>query len=345
MQVILRNVDEVLRSYLGLKYHLVGVKLMRNDGNVRGSFQPKMPMAFCQMVRMTSTNGDSFLYGSDYERCPAAKVVLGFRGLKYIKIDYGVMPPETNKVLISPLNEISDVPEVVLAILTPKQMMDLTVILQAGKDAPFSAEFKGEHACAEFFAKPYMEGKPDMSLLCNGAREIYSDFRDDEIIFGAPVEVYIQAAETIERITKIGGALCGCRTSDIPFDIINEFEKIGFSKGTDYFFGKFNGHNIRLYLNKDLNGRMKFITIHLPVRMPSEEIAERVTEQLSPSLPRPYFINNRGYWLDFTVRASEGALGIDLFDGLTVKTAIEKFIEKITQYLSKAKRIDLDGED
>jgi len=69
--------------------------------------------------------------------------------------------------------------------------------------------------------------------------------------------------------------------------------------------------------------------------MPSEGAAEKLTEKLRPLLPRPYFVNKRGYWLDLTVRASEGDLGIDLFEELSVKAAIEKFIEKITQYVSK----------
>lgn len=341
MQRSLKSIEEELRSYLGLRGHLVGVKLIKkSDSEVKGSFQPQAPMAFCQMVRLASTEGNSFLYGLEYEKCPTAQAVLGFRDLKYIKIGYRVASAETRKVLISSLNKISSIPEVILAILTPKQMMDLTVILYAVNNEPFSAEFTGEHACVEFFVKPYVEGKASMSLLCNGAREIYSDYRDNEIIFGAPLTDYIQAANAIERINKMGGALCGCRTSDIPSEIINEFEKIGFSKGTDYFFGKVGRRNIRVYLNKDLNGRLKSITIHLPIKMPSEESAEKLTERLRQLLPRPCFVNKRGYWLDLTVTASEGSLGIDLFDGLSVKTAIEKFIKRVDSYLNKVEKVD-----
>jgi len=203
---------------------------------------------------------------------------------------------------------------------------------------PILSEFTGENACAEFFAKPYVEKKPNVSLLCNGARGIYSDFRDDEVIFGAPIEVYVRAAETIERINKMGGSLCGCRTSDIPAEIINEFKRIGFSKGTDYFFGKIDGYNIRVYLNKNTNGKLKFITIHSSIKTPSEEEAERLTEKLRIALPRPYFVTRRGYWIDLTIRASGDALGIDLFDGLTVKAAIKSFLEKITRFISEAER-------
>jgi len=340
-QVNLDNVDEELRAFLGLKHHLVGVKLFRRENDVSGSFQPKVPMAFCEMVRRASANGDFFIYGSSYEKCPTARIILGFQDLKYVKNEKRVIPTGTRKVLISSLNEMNSLPDVVLAILTPRQMMDFAVILQAGKNEPLRAEFTGEHACAEFFAKPYAEGEPNMSLLCNGAREIYSDFRDNEIIFGAPLDVYTEAAETIGRINKMGGALCGCRTSDIPTAISNEFEKIGLSKGTDYFFGKIDGWNIRVYLNKDPNGRLKFITIHLPVKTQSEEAAEKLTEKLNRVLQRLYYASKRGYWIDFTVKASEDALGIDLFDGPSIRAAIESFIEKVTPYLpqEQVKRI------
>ena len=344
-QRVLKDTGENLRSYLGLRYHLVGVKLIKNSCDMKGAFQPKVPMAFCQVVRLASTSRNSFLYGLEYEKCSTAQVVLGFRDLKYGKTDRKVITPETRKVLISSLDEIGDAPEVVLAILTPKQMMDLTILLQAGKKSPLVAEFTGERACAEFFSKPFMEGKPNMSLLCDGAREIYSDFRDSEIVFGAPLKFYIEAAETIERITKMGGALCGCRTSDVPAAIIDEFEKIGFSKGTDYFFGRVNSRNIRVYLNKDLSGKLKSIAIHLPVKMPSEEAAERLAERLRELLSGPYFVDKRGYWLDLTVRASEDALAIDLFDGLSVKAAVERFVEKVTPYPSNVERIYSRGED
>jgi len=95
-----------------------------------------------------------------------------------------------------------------------------------------------------------------------------------------------------------------------------------------------------VYLNKDPDGRLKFITIHLPVKMPSEEVAERLTEKLRPLLPRPYFVTKRGYWLDLTIRASENTLGIDLFDGLTVEAAIRSFVEKVTQCLGETERTD-----
>lgn len=332
-----REVEETIRSYLGLKYHLVGVKLLKKDAEGwKDQFKPARPMAYCQMVRMASSRGESFLYDRDDEACPTAQVVLGFREQKYTSVEHRVQPSDTMKVLVAPLDQMREDPDIVLATLTPRQMMDLTILLQAGKQELLSVEFRGEAACAEFTAKPYMEHRPNLSLLCNGARVIYSDFRDNELIFGAPPEIYVQAAEIINKIIRTGGALCGCRTSDIPTSIINEFERAGLSKGTDYFFGKVSGRNIRAYLNKDFQGRLKFVTIHLPVKMPLEREAEKAAERLKRLLSRPYRASQRGYWLDLTMTASEDELGIDLMDGETLKVAIEKFIDKSTQYLRKA---------
>ena len=337
MKKVLKETEENLRSYLGLKNHLVGVKLEKNGEALEGAFKPEAPMAFCQMVRAASFRREKFLYSSEDEKCPTAQLVLGLKGFKYLKADYRALPLGTKRILVSPLSEIDVAPDVVLAILTPRQMMNLAVIFHAIEGKSLSSEFTGEHACAEFFAKPYLDGEPNLSFLCSGAREVYSDYRDDEAIFGAPLEVYIQASEIVKKLDEMGGSLCGCRTSDIPAGVIVEFEKIGFSKGTDYFFGRFNGRNVRVYLNKDVRGKMKFITIHLPIKMGSQEEAEELAGRLRELLPRPYLVNSRGLWLDLTVRSSMDALGIDLFESSSLKTAIERFIDKMGLYLNRVR--------
>jgi len=334
---ILKETEENLRSYLGLKNHIVGVKLEKNGELLEGAFKPKTPMAFCQMVRVASFKGERFIYSLEHEKCPTAQLVLGLKGFKYLKAEYRAVPLGTKRILISPLSEIDVVPGVALAVLTPRQMMNLAVIFHAVEGKSLSSEFAGEHACAEFFAKPYLDGEPNLSFLCNGAREVYSDYRGDEAIFGAPLEVYIQASRIVKKLDEMGGSLCGCRTSDIPAGVIEEFEKIGFSKGIDYFFGRSNGRNVRVYLNKDARGKMKFITIHLPIKMASQKEAEEVAERLSKLMQRPYLVNTRGSWLDLTVRSSMDALGIDLFDSSSLKTAIERFIDKTDFYLNRVR--------
>ncbi len=130
-----RGVEETIRSYLGLRYHLVGVKLLKNDaGEWKAQFKPPRPMAYCQMVRIASSRGDSFLYDRDDEACPTAQVVLGFREPKYMDVENRVEPSDTMKILVAPLDQMREDSDIILATLTPKQMMDLTV-LPAGRKA------------------------------------------------------------------------------------------------------------------------------------------------------------------------------------------------------------------
>jgi len=331
-----KRIDETIRAYLGLKYHLVGVKIRKKDiQEEEKRLKPEKPLAYCHMVRIASLHGKTFLYDKTDEACPTAEFILGFREPKYSKIEYRIEPSDTKSILIAPLDQMDADPDVIIATVTPKQMMDLTTILQAGKAELLSAVFKGEAACAEFTAKPYMEHEPNLSFLCNGARVVYSDFRDAEILFGASAQTYIHAAETMDRISKTGGALCGCRTSDIPMEIINEFEKAGFSKGTDYFFGKISGQNLRAYLNKDFQGRLKFITFHLPVKLTSAEETEEVAKKLQKTLTRPYSVNQRDYWLDLTMTATEDELAIDLRDGESIKKVTQEFGNRMKRYLNR----------
>lgn len=331
-----KRIDETIRAYLGLKHHLVGVKIRKKDiQEEEKRLKPEKPLAYCHMVRIASQHGKTFLYDKTDEACPTAEFILGFREPKYSKIEYRIEPSDTKSILIAPLDQMAGDPDVIIATVTPKQMMDLTTILQAGKAELLSAWFKGEAACAEFTAKPYMEHEPNLSFLCNGARVVYSDFRDAEILFGAPAHTYIHVAETMNRISKTGGALCGCRTSDIPMEIINEFEKAGFSKGTDYFFGKISGQNFRAYLNKDFQGRLKFITFHLPVKLTSAEETEEVAKKLQKTLIRPYSVNQRDYWLDLTMTATEAELAMDLRDGESIKKVAQEFANKMKRYLNR----------
>ena len=340
-QMNLKKINETMRAYLGLKYHLVGVKIRKTGIQEREShLKPERPMAFCHMVRTASKQEKAFLYERADEACPIAQTVLGFRTPRFAEARSCKDPSDTKSVLVASLDHINENPDVILAILTPKQMMDLTTILQAGKSELLSVEFNGEAACAEFAVNPYIEHKANLSMLCHGARIIYSDFRDNELIFGAPPEVFVQTAEVMNGITKTGEALCGCRTSDIPAEVISEFQRVGLSKGTDYFFGKIARHNIRAYLGKGFHGRLKFVTFHIPVRMSSEREAREMVKKLQEVLSRPYRVSSRSYWLDLTMTAGVDELGIDLFDAESIEIAAKEFVNKVTRYLS---RIEIKG--
>jgi len=333
------DIDETLMAFLGLKYHLVGVKVHRNDGSPFP--KPDKPMAFCHMVRQAAYHGKTFTFDQGSQSCMPAEFILGFREPKYTYIKNRVKPAETNTVSVAPLTAFKDVPDTILVILTPKQVMVLAAIMQAGKDDFFQVNFRGEQACGEFFAMPYMTHRPNLSFLCSGSRVVYSDYRENEVIIGAPPEIYEDIAKKIVEITKTGGALCGCRTSDVPKELVEAFEKAGFSKGIDYFFSTVDGLQVRVLLNKDFHGSYGLMTVYFILKMSSEKEASETAEKLRRLLRAPYSVRDRGPWLDLYLTATSEEMSIDIYSPESIRSAINEIAGKVQNYLNiiKAKSV------
>lgn len=328
-----KEVDEAVRGFLGLGHSLIGVKLRRSEIKGESPFKPEKPMEYCKMLRLASTENRIFLYERDDEACITAQFTLGLRAPKHGGVKPRVDPADVKSILIAPLSQIDEDPDIIHAILNPRQMMDLAIILEAAGVEQLSVEFKGDKACSDFTAKPYMERKPNISFFCSGAR-LYADYRDSELVFGAHPEVFSKVAEAVVNLLKTGGTLCGCRTSDIPAEMTAEFERIGLAKGIDYFFGKIDGYNVRVYLNKNLQGRFHFLTVHLPVKMTSEEEARETVERLGV-MTRPYRVNLRGNWIDLSMMANADELAIDLLSAEDIRRVMKSAVDNMLRYLER----------
>jgi uncharacterized protein (DUF169 family) len=302
--------EKSIRSHIGSKYHLVGVKFLKEEVEPDERFKkPKKPVMFCQAVRKAA-DGEAFLMNLEDEACPSAMVALGFEEPVYVDIQPRIDPAEIKTVQIGPYEELED-PDVGLLILSPRQAMELSSISKG-----FQSQFSGSIAvCGEAAALPFMEKTANVSFLCNGAR-VSADFRDNEVILGAPPQTFTELAEKIDILSKTCGALCGCKTSDIPPRIIRSFQKIGFEKSTDYFFGKVDGKNIRIYLNKDFNGKLSYMTLHLPIKGDVEA-------------KDPFTKSVRGKWTDLSVTFNVSDIGVELNTGKGLKEFIEQVIEKV----------------
>jgi uncharacterized protein (DUF169 family) len=299
--------DKEIRAHLGMRHNLVGVKIIK-EGEASKDRKPKRRMRFCEMV-YEAAKGRFFEAEVEDYSCPNAVITLGYEEPVYVDLQPRINPAQTKVVKVAPLEELGN-PDVVLAILNPKQAMEVSSLLDG-----LEASFKGSIAvCGEGVAKPYMEQKPNVTFLCGGART-FGDYKDSELILGAPPETFAKLAEKIKDLSKTCAALCGCRTSDISPHIVKTFRDLGFEKGTDYFFGKVDGHNVRIYLNKDLSGRIKYVTIHLPVK---GEV--RVREPLTA--------RKRGSWTDISVTFTLGET-IDIYSGKGLKEAVRDIVEKI----------------
>ncbi len=297
---------ESIRAYFGSKYRLVGVKLFKEIPE--GYPTPAKPGKFCEFVRRAAL-GETILMRAEDEECHQSLIALGFQEPMFIDLQPRIQPAETKAVLIAPVEEIPD-PDVVLMIATPRQVMEAAALLHG-----IEAKFAGEIAvCGEVIAEPLKSGKANVTFLCGGAR-MFADYKDSEVILGAPLEVFKELETKVKALEKSCGALCGCKTSDLPPRVVQMFSELGFERGIDYFFGRVDSQNVRIYLNKDINGKISYVTIHFPVKGEVEAAP-------------PFQARKRGAWTDLYATFKDGE-GFDISSGKGLKELIEELAAKI----------------
>ncbi len=282
---------ESIRSYLGMKYHLVGIKISNES-----IYKTKLaaPMRYCEMVRDAAL-GKTFYAECNDLSCPNAELCLGFRQPEYVEVEPRIKS-KTQSIMVGPTDDA----DVILLILSAEQIMTISILLGG-----INASFKGElGVCGEATAKVFEDKQPNLTFLCNGAR-MFAGFKSSDMILGLPYNIAEKLAERIEKLIKTGGSLCGCTVSDIPKEIVKNFEKIGFEKGSDFFFGKIDEQNIRIYLNKDDDGRIKYLTFYLPIKdLPADF-----------QVKKPFQLKERGTWKDIYIVVVPDEIGINLYTG------------------------------
>lgn len=297
------NIEDIVRSYLGMKHGLIGVTFLEKD--VEGEPLPK-PARFCPFNPQVLGGGTYVVRKNDLD-CMTGELVMGLRQSKYAPVEPSIKK-EIKAVRIGPVEDS----DVVLFLVNAEQAMNLSILLVG-----ISAEFKGEVAiCGETVAKVYLDQQPNLSMLCNGAR-MFGGFSRNDMVIGMPYSVLIDLADKIKALTQTGGALCGCQVTDIPSDIIKSFQEIGFKKGSDYFFGKISGHSVRVYLNKDAQGKFNLITLYLPVK-----------GEVKTEIQEPFKVKKRGDWTDIYTVLNPQTVGINLYSAENMKEVLTLLTEK-----------------
>jgi uncharacterized protein (DUF169 family) len=179
------EIEERVRSYLGLDHHLVGIQISEES---IGGIHPAVLMTFCKAMR-EALGGKELVIEIDDLSCPNAELCLGFREPMFVDIEPRIKS-KTKAVRIGPLEGA----DVVLFVLNSEQVMVMSILLGGIK-----AEFKGEMAiCGEAVAKVCNEGKPNVSFLCSGAREL-GGFQTHEVVLSLPYALFL---ELPDRMTK-----------------------------------------------------------------------------------------------------------------------------------------------
>lgn len=317
------------RRFFELPTNPVAVKISSQqlDGG-----RPKQPSLFCDFVRRAAYGGEAVAINESDLQNFSARIILGFAEPKYADIYPRITPAMTKTIVVAPLDKASQDPDVVIIVTNPARMMEvLRVIFRiTQKRLESSITCMASAVAAEATAIPYMEKKPNLTLLCGGARTI-GGYQDEELAMGIPFGIFTKVAETLAEPALVT-ALCGCLMDDLPRHLKDAFVELGFDKSADHFYGEFSRKVFRIYLNKDERNRITSATFHYQLKFKSDEEAKKAAVPVEEALAGLAFgdtsISRSENWLDliFTVRFPESLEMVALNR--------EKFKAKISEILS-----------
>ena len=210
---------------LKLKTSPVAVKLISKGGEIPcGIKKVDEVMTHCQFVDRVRRTGEEFYTLGEDQMCKIGAGTLGLNeippevpsGESYYKEfelfstqgaarrtveRIPILPPNsTESVMYSPLEKASFIPDVVVFICNPKQIMLLTQAHVYKNGGRLETSFVGTQSlCSEAVVQTYKEGKIGVSVGCLGSRT-YSKIEDEEIIMGIPVELLADVVLGLKEI-------------------------------------------------------------------------------------------------------------------------------------------------
>ena len=210
---------------LKLKTSPVAVKLVSKEGEIPvGIKKVGEVMTHCQFVDRVRRTGEEFYTLGEDHLCKIGSGTLGLNeippevpsGESYYKEfelfstqgaarrtaeKMPILPPNSTEVVMySPLEKTSFVPDVVVFICNPKQIMILTQAYMYKNGGRLETSFVGTQSlCAEGVVQTYKEGKIGIGVGCLGSR-IYSKMEDEEMIMGIPVELLADVVSGLKEI-------------------------------------------------------------------------------------------------------------------------------------------------
>lgn len=221
----INNYGQQIIECLELKTSPVAVKLVPKGEKVpEGIKKVDEPMRHCQLVDRVRRTGEEFYALGEDELCKGGAGAMGlgamppkvasgefyYSSLKVFSspeaakrtIDMvAKLPPNTTEaILYAPLEKTTFVPDVVLFICNPKQIMLLTQAYMYTEGGRVETSFAGKQSlCSDGVVQTYKEGKIEVTVGCSGSRS-YTKISDDEMIMGIPIKLLPDVAAGLKEI-------------------------------------------------------------------------------------------------------------------------------------------------
>jgi len=230
-----KAIGEILKEELKIDGSPVAVKFAKNEEGIPdGIPEIEEEMRHCQMVSLARKEGRIFYARGEKHSCAGGAWALGLKELTptlqtgefyyklgkfeswascmrtILNVPY-VHPPASNRpstyaTVYAPLENTPFDPHVVLIIAQPLTMLKLAQSVLFKLGGRIESSFSGiQSLCADTCTIPYLTGKANFSLGCDGSRK-FSGINDDLLVMGIPGERIAELADVVPTITGAAGS-------------------------------------------------------------------------------------------------------------------------------------------
>ena len=220
----IQSLGKELRDILQMTTSPVAVHLVQADEEIpTGIPQIDEKTRHCQMVDNVRRLGIQFYSLLDNQMCKGGAAVMGLTemspklksGEVYYNLNHFhsvdsakttmekvpmVSANSIKAIVYAPLEKATFMPDVVLIIAKPKQVMELSQALLHKSGGRVNAGFAGKQSvCADGVAYPYISGEAGVTIGCSGSRK-YTEIQDEEMIMSIPVAMLPDLVESAKSM-------------------------------------------------------------------------------------------------------------------------------------------------
>ena len=229
------GLSATLKEILNLESSPVAVKFAKSpEGIPQGIPAIDEVTRHCQMVAKAGREGKIFYATADKHSCAGGSWALGLKGITpslqsgefYFKLGkysswascmrtiksvphcelIGSNEPPTYATVYAPLEKTPFSPNVVVITAKPVMMLKLAQAIIYKSGGRISSEFSGiQSLCADACTQPYLTGKPNISLGCDGSRK-FSGIADELMVMGIPGECLEEIVEALPIVANAPGS-------------------------------------------------------------------------------------------------------------------------------------------
>ncbi|WOF16179.1 hypothetical protein F1737_05390 [Methanoplanus sp. FWC-SCC4] len=229
------KISQILVETLNLSQSPVAVKFAKSaEGLPEGVPEVEDTVRHCQMVASAGKDGKIFYATAGKHACAGGGWALGLKeitpslqtGEFYYKLGKyeswaacmrtiqsvpyvhktASTEPATYATVYAPLEKTPFDPHVVVIVAQPVVLLKFAQAILYKLGGRIQSEFSGiQSVCADACAQPYITGKPNISLGCDGSRK-FSGIDDDLMVMGIPAELLEEITDAIPVVTGAAGS-------------------------------------------------------------------------------------------------------------------------------------------